>query len=88
MPDRIEAGTILIGVAMTGGKVHLKKVIPEHISPILHKLEEIGCKISVNKNSIVLISPKRVKSTEFKTMPYPRFSNRFAINFCMYAYNS
>ena len=26
MPDRIEAGTILIGVAMTGGKVHLKKL--------------------------------------------------------------
>lgn len=73
MPDRIEAGTILIGVAMTGGKVHLKKVIPEHISPILHKLEEIGCTLSVNKNSIVLVSPKRLKSTEFKTMPYPGF---------------
>ena len=73
MPDRIEAGTILIGVAMTGGKVHLKKVIPEHISPILHKLEEIGCEIKTNKNSIVLVSPKKLKSTEFKTMPYPGF---------------
>ena len=73
MPDRIEAGTILIGVAMTGGKVQLKKVIPEHISPILHKLEEIGCEISTNKNSIVLVSPKKLKSTEFKTMPYPGF---------------
>ena len=73
MTDRIEAGTILIGVAMTGGKVHLKKVIPEHISPILHKLEEIGCEIKTNKNSIVLVSPKKLKSTEFKTMPYPGF---------------
>ena len=73
LPDRIEAGTILIGVAMTGGKVHLKKVIPEHISPILHKLEEIGCEIKTNKNSIVLVSPKKLKSTEFKTMPYPGF---------------
>ena len=83
MPDRIEAGTILIGVAMTGGKVHLKKVIPEHISPILHKLEEIGCEIKTNKNSIVLVSPKKLKSTEFKTMPYPGF----AIDFCLYVNN-
>lgn len=40
MPDRIEAGTLLVATAITGGKIHLKKVIPEHISPILHKLEE------------------------------------------------
>ena len=73
MPDRIEAGTLLVATAMTGGKIHLKKLVPEHISPILHKLEEIGCKIDIQKNSVVLISPKRLKSTEIKTMPYPGF---------------
>lgn len=40
MPDRIEAGTLLIATAMTGGRINLKGAIPEHISPILHKLEE------------------------------------------------
>jgi len=40
MPDRIEAGTLLIATAITGGKIHLRKAIPDHISPILHKLEE------------------------------------------------
>ena len=73
MPDRIEAGTLLVATAMTGGKIHLKKVIPEHISPLLHKLEEIGCKLIVNKDNIILISPKRLKATEIKTMPYPGF---------------
>ena len=73
MPDRIEAGTLLVATAMTGGKIHLKKLVPEHISPILHKLEEIGCKIDIQKNSVILISPKRLKATEIKTMPYPGF---------------
>lgn len=40
MPDRIEAGTILCAVAGTSGKVTLKNVIPEHLAPVLHKLEE------------------------------------------------
>lgn len=73
MPDRIEAGTLLVATAMTGGKIHLKKVVPEHISPLLHKLEEIGCRLIINKDNIILISPKRLKATEIKTMPYPGF---------------
>ena len=73
MPDRIEAGTLLIAVAMTGGKVKLKNVIPEHISPILHKLEEAGCKIKIQDKNIILIAPKRLKAVEIKTMPYPGF---------------
>ena len=73
MPDRIEAGTLLVAVAMTGGKVKVKNVIAEHISPILHKLEEIGCVIKVEDRNILLIAPKKLKATEIKTMPYPGF---------------
>ena len=35
MPDRIEAGTLLCAVAGSGGKLTLKKVVPEHLTPIL-----------------------------------------------------
>ncbi len=73
MPDRIEAGTILCSVAVTGGKVNLKEVIPEHLTPVLHKLEECGCKIETTKNSIMLQAPKKMKSIDIKTMPYPGF---------------
>ena len=41
MPDRIEAGTLLCAVAITGGKVKLNKVIPEHINQILNKPKKI-----------------------------------------------
>ena len=73
MPDRIEAGTFLCAGAITGGKIKLVDVNPEHITPILNKLEEVNCKIEISKNTIQLDAPKRIKSTDIKTMPYPGF---------------
>ena len=73
MPDRIEAGTFLCATAITSGKVQLNNVIPEHIGPIINKLEECGCKFEINKNSVTMEAPKKLKSADIKTMPYPGF---------------
>ena len=73
MPDRIEAGTLLCAAAITGGKVKVKNVIPEHIIPVVHKLEEAGCKLNVQKSSIEIEAPKKLKAIDIKTMPYPGF---------------
>lgn len=73
MPDRIEAGTLLIAGAITGGMVKINSVIPEHISPVLNKLEEVGCKIKISKNSVYLNASQKLKAVNIKTMPYPGF---------------
>ena len=73
MPDRIEAGTLLCATAITGGRIKLNKVEPIHIGPVISKLEESGCKINVEKNSVILEAPKRLKAVDIKTMPYPGF---------------
>ena len=73
MPDRIEAGTLLCAAAEIGGYIKLKKVIPEHLTPVLHKLEDCGCLLNVKKDLIELEAPKRLKNIEIKTMPYPGF---------------
>lgn len=73
MPDRIEAGTFLCAGAITGGKIKINNVEPEHLTPIIHKLEECGCKIEVAKKSIKLDAPKKLKAVDIKTMPYPGF---------------
>lgn len=73
IPDRIEAGTLLCATAITGGNITLKKVIPEHIDTLIKKLEEMGCEISISKNEIILKSPKRLKTVDIKTLPYPGF---------------
>lgn len=58
MPDRIEAGTLLLAGAISGGNIKLNKVCPEHISPILHKLQECGCKVDIEKSNIYLESKR------------------------------
>jgi len=73
MPDRIEAGTILCMAAITSGKVKINNVVSEHLTPVLHKLEECGNKILIEKNSISLEAPKRLKAVDIKTLPYPGF---------------
>lgn len=73
MPDRIEAGTFLCTVAASSGKIELNNVIPEHIRPVLDKLEECGCKFNINRNNIIMESPKKLKAVDIKTLPYPGF---------------
>ena len=73
MPDRIEAGTILCAVAATGGNVILDNVIPEHLTAVINKLEETGCKIKINDKQITLNAPKKLKPIDIKTMTYPGF---------------
>ena len=73
MPDRIEAGTFLCAAAITGGKVNVKNIVPEHIIPVIHKLEEAGCKLNVQKTNIEIEAPKKLKAVDIKTMPYPGF---------------
>ena len=73
MPDRIEAGTYLVAGAITGGNVKIINANPNHIEPILDKLEEANCMLKIGKNYVELKAPKRIKAIDIKTMPYPGF---------------
>ena len=73
MPDRIEAGTFLCIAGATAGKLKLNNIVPEHIGPIINKLEECGCKFEISKNNILIEAHKKIKSVDIKTMPYPGF---------------
>ena len=73
MSDRIETGTFLCLAAINGGKLLVKNTNNNHIIPIIDKLEETGCKLELYKNQIFIKAPKRLKSVDIKTMPYPGF---------------
>ena len=73
MPDRIEAGTLLCSAVITGGELCLKKVNATHIAPVIDKLLEIGCEIKIKESEIYLKSPKKLKSVDIRTSPYPGF---------------
>lgn len=73
MSDRIETGTFLCIAAMAGGNIKVKGIDSNHVTPVIHKLEETGCKLDIQKNEITLQAPKRLKAVNIKTMPYPGF---------------
>ena len=74
IPDRIEGGTVLSAVAITGGNVLLKNAIPEHMSMILSKFREAGCKMKEGKDYIEFSAPEKMKAVEvIRTQPYPGF---------------
>ena len=74
LPDRIETGTYLVAVAMTGGKVKLKDTRPDTLDAVLVKLQEAGAEINTGADWIELdMAGKRPKAVSVRTAPYPAF---------------
>jgi UDP-N-acetylglucosamine 1-carboxyvinyltransferase len=73
IPDRIEAGTLLVAAAITGGDVETTGVDPSHISSVLSKLEAAGSSVEVSENTIRLRAPERPDPISVTTRPYPGF---------------
>lgn len=73
IPDQIEAGTFMVAAAATKGNVLIKNVIPKHLEAITSKLNEIGAHVIEYDDSVRVMSDKRLKSTNIKTLPYPGF---------------
>ncbi|HJV36961.1 UDP-N-acetylglucosamine 1-carboxyvinyltransferase [Geomonas sp.] len=73
MPDRIEAGTFMIASAITGGDIKIRNMRLDHLDALTFKLQDIGVEIT-NKDNIVRVKgPKKIKSVNIKTRPYPGF---------------
>ncbi len=73
IPDQIEAGTFMVAAAATKGNVLIKNVIPKHLEAITSKLNEIGAHVIEYDDSVRVMSDKRLKPTNIKTLPYPGF---------------
>ncbi len=73
IPDRIESGTFLVAGAITGGNVTLDHVQPEHLSAVIAKLEDAGCRVSCGKSSISLEAPATMKPVDVTAAIYPGF---------------
>ncbi|GIN57206.1 UDP-N-acetylglucosamine 1-carboxyvinyltransferase 1 [Lederbergia ruris] len=73
IPDRIEAGTFMAAAAITGGNVFIEGAVPEHLSSVIAKLEEMNVMFNEEPNGIRVIGPERLKAVDIKTMPHPGF---------------
>ncbi|MGG4265406.1 UDP-N-acetylglucosamine 1-carboxyvinyltransferase [Peribacillus simplex] len=73
IPDRIEAGTFMTAAALTGGNVLVRGAVPEHLTSLIAKMEEMGVKILEEEDGLRVIGPKTLKAIDIKTMPHPGF---------------
>jgi UDP-N-acetylglucosamine 1-carboxyvinyltransferase len=73
IPDRIEAGTLLIAGGMTGGEVTVKSCVPEHLDALIFKMRESGFKIDTEKTSMTIYPAKSWKGVDITTAPHPAF---------------
>lgn len=73
IPDRIEAGTMIVAAAITKGDVYISNIIPEHLESVLAKLRDAGVEIMEYNSSIRVINREQTRCVDIKTMPYPGF---------------
>lgn len=73
IPDRIEAGTFMVAAAITGGNVLVKGAVPEHLTSLIAKMEEMGVNFEEEKDGLRVIGPEQLKAVDIKTMPHPGF---------------
>ena len=71
--DRIEAGTYIIAAALTNGRVKITNVDPKIMLTEINLLNKMKVKIIKKKNYIIVKSPKKIKSINVVTKPYPGF---------------
>jgi UDP-N-acetylglucosamine 1-carboxyvinyltransferase len=74
MPDRVEVGTYLTAVAMTGGRVKIKSAKPEYLSSVILKLELTGAEITLGDDWVeIYMGKSKPKAISLTTGPYPSF---------------
>jgi len=74
IPDRIETGTFLAAVAMTGGELELLDARPDTLGTVIDALRQIGVSIDTDDDRIrVQHTGAPLKPLSLTTAPYPDF---------------
>jgi UDP-N-acetylglucosamine 1-carboxyvinyltransferase len=73
VPDRIEAGTLIVAGAITRGDVTVSDLVPDHLWSVLAKLEECGVACEVGPSWVRVRAADRPRAADVITSPFPGF---------------
>lgn len=73
IPDRIEAGTLLIAGTITRGDIFVRGAIKEHMASLVYKLEEMGVELDYQEDGIRVRAEGDLQPVDIKTLPHPGF---------------
>ena len=78
IPDRIEAGTLLLAGAITGGCVRVTHCMPEHLMALLEALRNSGFQVEIEAESVTVSGcASQMQAVDVCTAPYPGFPTDF-----------
>jgi UDP-N-acetylglucosamine 1-carboxyvinyltransferase len=83
VPDRIEAGTYAVAVAMAGGEVTLVGARPDHILPLIERLRAAGVEVTTDERGLTIRRDpaKRLQAVDVETQPFPGFATDLQAQF-------
>ena len=81
IPDRIEAGTLLLAGAITKGDVKVKNCFPEHLQALIDKMKESRFNVETGKNWIATKPCSQWKGVDVTTSAYPGFATDLQAQF-------
>lgn len=73
IPDRIEAATLMIAAAITGGDVTIQNVVLEQMTAVVDLLREVGVSIESRPDGCRVSVPNGLRPVACHALPFPGF---------------
>lgn len=73
IPDRIEAGTLMIAAAITNGEIRIENCRLDHLMAFIDRLNAIGVSVERKDDVVAVFSARRLEPIEVTTQPFPGF---------------
>ena len=74
IPDRIEAGTLLVAGALPGNDVTVRGCVPEHLEALVEKLRQVGAEVRAVPGGLRAVGDGRPRPADVRTAPFPGFA--------------
>ncbi|MFH0799593.1 MAG: UDP-N-acetylglucosamine 1-carboxyvinyltransferase [Pseudomonadota bacterium] len=81
IPDRIEAGTLLIAAGITGGELLIRNFPSVMLETLVARLKETGMSIAVDGDAVRARGAGRLKGQNVTTAPHPGFATDLQAQF-------
>jgi UDP-N-acetylglucosamine 1-carboxyvinyltransferase len=81
IPDRIEAGTLLIAGVMTNSLVTVTGCVPEHLQALLVKLRQARARVEESATAVRTEPVARLRSVDMTTEEHPGFATDLQAQF-------
>ena len=82
IPDRIEAGTYMVGALITQGDVLLAGADPDHLVNVIDRMKSCGAHIKCTSEGIHVAAPRKLSSIDLVTETYPGFPTDMQAQMC------